>query len=159
MIDRAKLKALIAACDDAEKLRAWIQNARAKADREIEDVAFRRLMAILPKERPGSIEHDFWRTIHVFEHLLTEERGKTTRLARTRQKVGRVGEIKTLEDWAFATKDTDGFGMLIERHMPELTGEAIVLRHAGQFSEEVVVAARRRLEGAGVDISTLPSSV
>ena len=159
MIDRTKLKGLIGACDDADKLRAWIKNARTKGDREIEEVAFRRLMAILPKEQPGTIEHDFWRTIHVFEHLLTQERGKTTRLARTRQKVGKVGEIQTLKDWAFATKDTDGFEMLIERNMPELTGEAIVLRHAGQFPEDVVAAARRRLEDAGVDISTLPSSV
>lgn len=40
--------------------------------------------------------------------------------------------------------------------MPELTGETIVLRHAGQFGAEVVAAARRRLEAAGIDIAALP---
>ena len=105
------------------------------------------------------MEHDFWRTIHAFEHVLNDERGKTTRLARTRQKVARVGEIATLKDWATSTKRTDGFDMLLDRRMPELTGEAIVLRHAGRFDAPVVEAARRRFEEAGIDIAALPSSV
>jgi hypothetical protein len=49
--------------------------------------------------------------------------------------------------------------MLLERKMPELTGEAIVLRHAGQFGAEVVAAARRRLEATGIDIAALPGVV
>jgi hypothetical protein len=88
---------------------------------------------------------------------LTEERGKTTRLARTRQKVARVGVLKTLEDWALKSDETDGFKMLLERKMPEFTGEAIVLRHSGRFSPQVVIAARQRLETAGVDVAALPS--
>ena len=39
--------------------------------------------------------------------------------------------------------------------MPELTGEAIVLRHANHFDETVATAARERLEDAGVDLTTL----
>jgi hypothetical protein len=72
--------------------------------------------------------------------------------------VARVGEIQTLKDWALSTKSTDGFIMLLERCMPELTGEAIILRHAHQFAAEVVAAARRRLEEAGIDAATLPGS-
>ena len=68
----------------------------------------------------------------------------------------RVGEIQTLVDWALNAKSTDGFTMLLERNMAELTGEAIVLRHAQQFGTEVVAAARRRIEDAGVDVATLP---
>ena len=49
-------------------------------EKRLADLAFRRLIAILPQEQPGTIEHDFWQTIHAFEHALTEERGKTTRL-------------------------------------------------------------------------------
>src|SRR6266568_2548808 len=124
MTDYSKILALIAACDDAGKLRTWIANARKQNQKEIEDAAFHRLIQILPKEAPGTVEHDFWRTIHAFEHMLSEERGKTTRLGRTRQKVARVGVIETLRDWAMASKSTDGFDMLIERNMPELTGEA-----------------------------------
>ncbi|WP_210211160.1 hypothetical protein [Borborobacter arsenicus] len=100
------------------------------------------------------MEHDFWQTIYAFEHVLSEERGKTTRLAHTRQKVARVGVTQTLQGWT--TNSTNGFAMLLERNMPELTGEAIVLRHEGQFDVEVVAATRRRLVGAGIDIASLP---
>lgn len=57
-----------------------------------------------------------------------------------------------------SAKSTDGFTMLLERSMPELTGEAIVLRHARRFGAEAVAAARRRLEAAGIDIATLPGA-
>lgn len=156
MPDHAKILSLIAANDDVEKLRTWIANAQKGKEKDIEEAAFRRLIEILPKEAPGTVEHDFWRTIHAFEHILSEERRKTTRLARTRQKVARVGEIETLRDWALGTKSTDGFTMLIERNMPELTGEAIVLRHADRFDAAVVSAATKRLEDAGVDVAGLP---
>ena len=52
-------------------------------------------------------------------------------------------------------KSTDGFDMLLEREMPELTGEAIVLRHSEQFDNEIQNAARERLVQAGVDIDLL----
>jgi hypothetical protein len=46
----------------------------------------------------------------------------------------------------------------MERNMPELTGEAIVLRHASQFDPEIVAAARDRLEKAGVEVAALSSA-
>ncbi|RUW81288.1 MAG: hypothetical protein E5V52_07050 [Mesorhizobium sp.] len=155
MSDYSKIHSLIAVSNDPAKLRTWIENARKGGQVEIKAAAFRRLIAILPKEAPGTVEYDLWQTIHAFEHVLSEERGKTTRLSRTRQKVARVGEVETLRDWAISSKSTEGFNMLIERNMPELTGEAIVLRHAEKFEADVVVAARRRLEEAGVDIDGL----
>ncbi|MER9052511.1 hypothetical protein [Mesorhizobium sp. M0910] len=158
MSDVAKVLGLIENCNDPEKLKSWIRNARDKGEPGVADAAFRKLVSVLPKEKPGTGEHDFWQTIHAFEHVLSEERGKTTRLARTRQKVARAGVVQTLQDWAMSAKSTDGFVMLLERNMPELTGEAIVVRHAPQFGAEVVAAARRRLEAAGIDIATLPGA-
>jgi hypothetical protein len=155
--DHSKILAYIALCDDAEKLKSLLENARERNETTVADAAFRRLISVLPTEEPGTLEHDFWQTIHAFEHILTDEREKTTRLSRTRQKVARVGVEQTLKDWALGTAETDGFKMLIERGLPELTGEAIVLRHSGRFETEpeVVVAARQRLLNAGVNISTL----
>lgn len=150
-----KMILLIADCSDPEKLRSWIRNARDKNEPAVAEAAFRQLIAVLPKEKPGTIEYDFWQTIHAFEHVLSDERGKTTRLSRTRQKVARVGEIQTLKDWALSAKSTGGFAMLLERNMPELTGEAIVLRHAAHFSADVVAAARHRLAQAEVDTNAL----
>ncbi|RVM09361.1 hypothetical protein [Sinorhizobium meliloti] len=159
MRDLDQILDLVESCDDPERLRSWIKNAQDKGEPLVADAAFRRLVSVLPKEKPGSMEHDFWQTIHAFESLLSEERGKTTRLARTRQKVARVGEARTLQDWAVSAKSTNGFTMLLERKMPELTGEAIILRHAHQFDVEVVEAARRRLEDAGVDLAVLPGAM
>jgi hypothetical protein len=157
MSDIAKILGLIENCQDPNKLRTWISNARKGGETGVADAAFKRLISLLPKERPGTVKHDFWQTIHAFEHVLSQERGKTTRLSRTRQKVARVGEIQTLKDWALDNKVTDGFTMLIERNMPELTGEAIILRHSKQFDVNVVTAAKRRLVEAGVALETLPT--
>ena len=130
---------------DPGQLRQWIVNAQRLGSKEVEDAAFRRLIEVSPADEPGTVEHDLWRTVAAFEHLLTQERKKTTRLSRTRQKLARVGVVQTLTDWASDTKQTDGFNMLIERGMPELTGEAIVLRHADRFPDTVTTAARERL--------------
>jgi hypothetical protein len=145
-----KITAFIAKCEDPAQLKTMIANAKARGEDEIALAAFRRLVLVSPSETPGSVEHDMWQTIFAFEHLLKEERGKTTLLARTRQKINRVGVIETLKDWAAAKQETEGFRMLLERGLPELTGEAIVLRHPQLFPRGAVEAARARLAGVGV---------
>lgn len=151
MTDNSKIFESISQCTDTDKLRSWINNARHKNANDVAEAAFRRLISLVPSEEPGTVEHDFWQTIHAFEYALSEERGKTILLSRTRQKIGRVGIVQTLQDWALGKKSTDGFDMLIERGMPELTGEAIILRHPDVFDEDTQAAARERLKQAGVD--------
>jgi hypothetical protein len=46
--------------------------------------------------------------------MLSKERGKVIRLARTWQKLARVGQIVTLREGATGHESTDGFTMLIE---------------------------------------------
>jgi hypothetical protein len=156
MADNSKMLAFVAQCDDPVQLRRVAERAKASGDLVLAEAAFRKLISLVPSERPGTVEHDFWKTVNAFEYLLTEEREKTTRLSRTRQKVARVGVLETLKDWALSNKATDGFTMLLDRGMPELTGEAIVLRHPGSFEPQVIEAARERLLNAGVDVTTLP---
>lgn len=159
MADTSAIIAKIRSCHDPDLLREWIKNARRQEAADVEDAAFRQLISIVPHEAPGTIDHEFWQMVQAFEHVLSEERGKTTRLSRTRQKVQRDGVVKTLVDWAQQTKPTQGFSMLIERDMPEFTGEAIILRHASQFSEAVTTAAKVRLVDAGVDLDRLPRAL
>ena len=158
MSDNTKIIESISKCTDPDKLRTWIKNARDQNASDVADAAFRQLISIVPSEQRGTVEHDFWQTVHAFEHTLLEERGKTTRLSRTRQKVSRVGVVQTLKDWALDKKKTEGFEMLLERGMPELTGEAIILRHPDKFNANVQAAARERLRKAGVDVNCLPTS-
>lgn len=160
--DRSHSKAEHAALDrlasmtDPAGIRQLRRNALQMGSEVVAEAAFRRLVDILPDETPGTVEHDFWRTIHAFEESLTQERERTTRLSRTRQKLGRVGIIKTLEDFATSKAPAEGFSMLIERNLPELTGEAVILRHSDRFEDRIVEAARARLVEAGVDVAALP---
>ncbi|SNT24469.1 hypothetical protein SAMN04488078_107716 [Antarctobacter heliothermus] len=91
MADYSRVLEAIATSKDPKKLRRFQENAREKGVPEIVEAAFRRLLEILPDEVPGSVEHDFWKTIHAFEEILREERGKTVRLSRALlRKVGNV---------------------------------------------------------------------
>lgn len=154
-MDIQKIISQIHACEDPDLLRGWIKNAKRLGEPAVEDAAMRKLISIVPEEKPGTVEHDFWTTVHAFEYVLTEENGKTTRLSRTRQKVKRDGVVATLASWAESTKPKDGFNMLMERGMPELTGEAIVLRHQADFEPSVIDAARARLDAVGVDFNQI----
>jgi hypothetical protein len=153
--NQKKIMAFIAQSTDIERLGSLVRNARAKGAVELADTAFRKLVSLVPAEKLGTVEHDFWQTVQAFEFTLSEERGKTTRLSRTRQKVAKVGAVQILAEWATDSHPTDGFKKLVERGMPELTGEAVALRHADRFAAPVLEAARRRLSEAGVDVATL----
>lgn len=157
MTDHTKVLASIASSTNANNLRRIRENAQRMEVTVVADAAFRRLIEILPDGEPGSIGHDFWMTIHALEEVLRDERGKTVRLSRTRQKIGRVGVKQTLIDFATRKAPADGFIMLIERGLPEMTGEAIVLKHSKSFDSDVQTAAKQRLENAGVDIIKLQS--
>lgn len=154
----AKVLEVIRTSRDPDQLRRLMEAARRNSAETVREAAFRRLLHILPGETPGTIEHDFWQTIHAFEEVLRQERGKTVRLSRTRQKVKRVGVMQTLTDFAMNRAPTDGFRMLIDRAMPELTGEAIVLRHQRHFPEDVIKAAEERLRSAGVNLEELAAA-
>ena len=155
MADYSRVLEAIEKMRDPDQLRNTIRNARTKGVDEVVEAAFRRLVEVLPEAKPGTVEHDFWRTIAAFEEVLREERGKTVRLTRTRQKIAKVGVKQTLADFATDPHVPEGFKMLMDRQMPELTGEATIIRFADDFSPEVVSAARLRLVEAGVDIEAI----
>jgi hypothetical protein len=140
---------------DPERLRAVIANARRQNVPDVERAAFARLCEIAPAAAPGTIAHDVWKSIGALEEMLRDERGKTVRLSRTRQKIARDGEVKTAADLTLRTTASDGFNDLIARGHPGLTFEAVVLRHPGSFAPDVRDAAAQRLTASGIDVSTL----
>lgn len=135
-------------CDDPDKLQQIMQNARERGVTEVRDAAFRRLCAVKPSAEPGSLEHAVWQSVYALEEVLKEERKKTTLLARTRQKIGRDGEQKTVHDLVLKGSSA-GFGMLMERGMLDLTFEALALKFPTRFDVTVLGSARSRLESAG----------
>lgn len=149
-----KALARVGKCDDPIELRKIIINAKRHEVPEVIRAAQLRLYELLPEQAPGSVEHDVWSCIHALEDALTEERGKTVRLSRTRQKIGRDGEHKTVIDLV-AGKQSTGFDMMIEREMPKYTFEAVTLRHPKVFDEACRARATERLAAVGVDPSAV----
>lgn len=150
-----KILAFVERCENPVELESLIRNATKLGNGPVAEAAFRKRISLVPAERPGSVEHDFWQMVQAFEYTLSEERGKNTRLSRTRQKVAKAGVVQTLRDWSVGSQETAGFKMLLERGMPEFTGEAITLRHPEHFEPPVLEAAQQRLTAAGVDLSSL----
>jgi hypothetical protein len=142
--DEARTLAYIAGCNDAAKLKTTITNARRQQNDTVIRAASLRLYEVMPSAQAGTPEHDVWRSVFALEDALKSERGKTTLLGRTRQKIARDGEIKTVADLVLG-KTSDGFRMLIDRGMVDHTFEAVALRHPTHFDEEVLEAARGRL--------------
>lgn len=152
-VSKQEVKALsmIKTLDDPDRLRAMMANARRLGSEFVERAAFQRLCYVQPAAQPGTVEHDVWRSIHALEQMLLEERGKTVRLSRTRQKITKDGEIKTASDLSMKTEAAEGFSMLMERGHPELTFESVVLRHPAAFKQPALNAAADRLSSAGID--------
>jgi hypothetical protein len=138
----------IAASEDPLALERIYRNAMTQNNEEVARAAQRKLYSILPSAEPGSLEHDVWQSIYALEGALTEERGKTTRLSRTRQKITRDGETITVADLVMKPA-SEGYRMLLDRDMHELTFESVALRHAAVFPAEVLEKATQRLTASG----------
>jgi hypothetical protein len=152
MVDTAEQALImIEKCVDPKSLRQIAANARRKGMISVAHAADLRLYEVLPSEKPGSFEYDVWRSIHALEGTLTNERGKTTRLGRTRPKIARLGELEAIKDLIMRKDPSEGFFMLLDRQMAELTFEAVALRHPDRFECSVLDAAEERLRSAGIE--------
>lgn len=138
----------IACCGDEKKLRQLAKNADEKGASELAQAARLKLYSILPGEAPGTIEYAVWQSIYALEDVLKQERGKTILLSRTRQKIGRQGVTQCVADLVLGSA-SDGFRMLHEREMLDLSFEAIALQFPEKFNENILLAARTRLVEAG----------
>lgn len=144
---KAKALGYIERSTDQKGLLNMAKNAAQQGEHEIEQAALRKLYSVMPNQEPGTLEYDVWQSIYALEDCLKRERGKTVLLARTRQKIKKDGEKKTVHDLVNG-KVSDGFKMLIEREMPELTFEAVALNHAEYFDQDTLEEAKARLDAA-----------
>lgn len=140
---------------DPKAVRTMMENARREGSALVEKAAFMRLVSLLPEEAPGTLEYDFWTSIHATEEMKRQESGKNIKLSRTRQKIARVGIYQMVVDLVRAPKQSEVFDKMMEFGTPQLTAEAIVLRHRERFDDATIEAAERRLVGAQVNIEAL----
>lgn len=142
-MDREK----IAQIDDPSSLRALMSNARRLNREDIYWEAFRRLCSIEGQGSNSPLERDFYHVLNAYEELLTQKNGRTTKANRTRQKLARKGVKQCLMDWATGAP-TEGFKLLVQKGLKELTAEYLVIKYASQFPTAVVDSAQRRLAEA-----------
>lgn len=136
---------------DPTQLRNLMANARRLGRNDIVLQCQLRIAGLSGAKYDDELEREFWTAVSCAEEFKTAEKGKIIRLARTRQKHARVGTVQCLHDWAIDPKVTDGFLILLSAGRPELTGEAIVIRHPEQFGAEVVESAVAKLRAHGID--------
>ena len=144
-----------ASLDDPVKLRVLMANARGHGR---EDIAFgcqTRIAELYGQQFEAGIEREFWIAVAVAEEIVTIKNKRTTKLSRARQKVTKVGVFKTVSDLASSTNVSEGFHILIGGGRPELTADAIVLRHRDKFDESTVSAATKKLLDANVSLDRL----
>jgi len=118
---------------DPKLLRNLMQNADKAGMHDLVLKCQIRIAQLAGQKFDDKLEREFWIAVTTAEELATQKNGRTTRLARTRQKAKRVGAIQCLVDWASDPQTTQGFAILINGGHAELTGEAIVVRHADNF--------------------------
>lgn len=138
---------------DPVQLRKLGANARRLGYAEYAFAVQLRIAELAGIDFTDELEREFWTAVAFAEEVKTLENGKTTRLTRTRLKHAKVGARQCLVDWALDPKVTDGFEILVGNGRADLTGEAIVLRHRDLFTEDVIMAAERKLREHGVELA------
>ncbi len=138
----------IAAMTDARALRSLMENARRLGREDVYWLAFRRLCSLEGMNLSDALERDFYDVLNAYEELLTEKNGRTTKANRTRQKLKNKGVAQCLIDWALGPP-TDGFKLLVDKGLAELTAEYLVVKYESRFPPKAVAAAKERLATAG----------
>ncbi len=146
-IDEARVLEQIARCSEPALLKRWIENAVRQGSERVERAARLRLYEVMPSATPGSLEYDVWQSIFALEDLESTKKGKTVRLQRTRNMISDIKEAGTVSHLVTKKTPSAGFQMLLDYDLPDLTFEALVLKHIDKFDANVVEAARTRLRG------------
>jgi hypothetical protein len=134
----------------AGELRIQMANAKKRNRDDVYQMAFRQLCALEGLDQTDPLYRDFYQSLAAYEQLLAEKNGRKQPASYTRRKVKNKGIIQCLEDWAIGSTQTDGFTLLVELGMPELTGEFLVVKYPDRFSEKAVAAAKGRLGSLSV---------
>ena len=120
--------------NDITALRNLMVNAKRLGRDDVWWEAFRQICVLEGMDQTDPLHRDFYETLAAYEELLTEKNGKKTLASRTRQKLKNKGVIQCLEDWAVSLTPTEGFELLIQKGLAELTGEYLVLKYPDHFS-------------------------
>lgn len=92
------------------------------------------------------VELELLKALYAYEEVLTDKNKRTTRASRTWQMVKKHGIIGAAEKAVNRPIEPNGYKVLVQMGMQDLTFESVIVRHPDSFSEEVVLRAQERLK-------------
>jgi hypothetical protein len=93
----------------------------------------------------SEVEAELYRVLYAYEEILSQKNKKRTRAGRTWQMVNRYGIIGTAERAVNRKIEPQGYKLLAEFGMKDLTFEAVIAKYPEAFSHEAVTTAKARL--------------
>ena len=125
-----------------------VRNAEARGRPDIAKAARRKRVTLLAEQYSdalSSAERDAIEVTLAYEEVLARKNGRTTRANRTWQMIDEYGILAAVARIVTRRKETDGYALLVEMGMEDMTFEQVVLRHPKEFDVDVIAAARSRL--------------
>ena len=92
------------------------------------------------------VELELLKALYAYEEVLTEKNKKTTRASRTWQMIKKYGIIIAAERAVDRPIEPNGYKVLVQMGMQDLTFESVIVRYPDAFNEGVVVRAQDRLK-------------
>lgn len=137
----------VARLKSTRECEVFAKNARRLGRSDLALEAERRAIELLAQghQSDTAAEREAIQAIYAYEHILTEKNGRRTRANRTWQMVKRYGIIEAINRVVSRPDDAQGYLLLKEKGMEDLSFEAIVLRYPESFSEEAVSHSAARL--------------
>lgn len=92
------------------------------------------------------VELELLKALYAYEEVLTEKNKRTTRASRTWQMIKKYGILRAAEKAVDRPIEPNGYKVLVQMGMQDLTFESVIVRHPDSFNEEVVLRAQERLK-------------
>lgn len=141
--------------DDVEKVRRLMASAERLNVQDLVIACIRRISELEGRRFADPFERRFREIISVFEELPTKENGRTSRAARTREKVKQVGVVQTLDDLTASSKPSEGFRRLVDAGLSDFLFEYLVLENPDRFTSLAFTTAGNRLKAHDLTLSRM----
>ena len=95
----------------------------------------------------SDVERDVWAVLYSYEEVLFIKHGKRLKAAYTRRAIENHGALGAVEIIVCGRSGDDvGFSRLVAAGLPDMTFEAVVLRHPQHFSAQAIEQAEAKLK-------------
>jgi len=129
--------------------RTFAKNARERGHPDLEAQALQRAheLQAIQDGHTSPAQQAIATALYAYEEEQTRLKGHTFRANRTRQMITNRGALQAAERMVLSQKPSQGYEVLEEAGLQELSFEAIIVRFPHEFSEHAVQAAQARLDG------------